>query len=179
MRGLIDCFLLQTNPNWELSIIYDGKAPQNIMDTMNLYNDSRIIFLESEQRNQQYGHPNRKMMLEKMETSSEDFVLMTNDDNYYVPVFVQYMLDQVRGAVGMVYCDSVHSHFKYIHHQTRIKVDHIDIGSFIVRIDIAKKVGFANFRFNADGYYAEACAMGCAKNRLSIKYISKPLFVHN
>lgn len=179
MRGLIDCFLLQTNPNWELAIIHDGRASQDVLDTINLYSDYRIIFSESEQRNQQYGHPNRKMMLEKMEMSSEDFVLITNDDNYYAPVFVEYMLREINPNVGMVYCDSVHSHFQYIHHKTQVRVDYIDIGSFIVRIDIAKRVGFGGVAFNADGVYACLCFDTCRKFGLCSAYIPKPLFVHN
>lgn len=179
MRGLIDCFLLQTNPNWELSIIHDGKAPQDVINTIALYNDSRVRFFESEQRNQQYGHPNRKMMLEGMETSTDDFVLITNDDNYYVPVFAEYMLREVGAGVGMVYCDSVHSHFSYIHHKTEIRVDHVDIGSFIVRVDIAKRVGFHGTNFNSDGVYACLCFDMCRKFGLKTTYIPKPLFVHN
>ena len=179
MRGLIDSFVVQTNPDWELNIIYDGPAPQNIKDTMSLYDDERIKFFESEQRNQYYGHPNRKMMLEKMPASNEDFVLGTNDDNYYVPVFVEYMLREVNPRVGMIYCDSVHSHFQYIHHRTQIKIDHVDIGSFIVRMDIAKKTGFNGVAFNSDGVYAMKCYDLCRKLGLGATYIAKPLFIHN
>lgn len=179
MRGLIDCFLLQTNPNWELTIIHDGKASQNVWNTVNLYNDNRIVFSETEQRNQQFGHPNRKMMIEKLIESNVDFVLITNDDNYYVPVFVEYMSGMISPNVGMIYCDSVHSHFQYIHHKTCVMVDHIDIGSFIVRIDIAKRIGFTGTTFNADGVYAMQCANLCKVHGLRVIYIPKPLFVHN
>ena len=179
MRVLINSFVLQTNPNWELNIIHDGKASQSVRDAISLYDDDRIRFFESEQRNQCYGHPNRKMMLDKMPTSNEDFVLLTNDDNYYVPVFVEYMLREINSHVGMVYCDSVHSHFKYIHHRTQIRVDHIDIGSFIVRLDIAKKIGFTGVAFNSDGVYAVRCYDLCRKLGLGATYIAKPLFIHN
>jgi hypothetical protein len=180
MRGLIDSFLLQTNPNWELMIVYDGPVPGSIWDTIDLYEDDRVLFDSTETRTQNYGHINRRETLENMTGYTEDdFLLMTNDDNYYVPVFVDYFLKEIKEDIGMVYCDSVHSHFEYAHHKTKIAVDHIDIGSFIVRVDVAKAVGFKGVEFNADGYYAENCFDECQRRGLREVYIPKPLFVHN
>jgi hypothetical protein len=179
MRMLIDCFLVQTNPNWELNIIYDGKAPQSILDIVALYSDPRVKFFESDERNQCYGHPNRKMMLENMQGNPGDFVLMTNDDNYYVPVFVEYMLIACKPNIGFVYCDTVHSHFRYDTHKPKIKENHIDMGCFIVRFDVAKRVGFNHLCFTADGKYAEECFGYCLTHRLISSYIPKSLFVHN
>lgn len=176
--GLIDSFRVQTNPNWELNIVHDSEASRAVREVVGLCHDDRVNYFESETRTKNYGHINRKVMLENME-SSKDFLLMTNDDNYYPPIFVEYFLREIKDDVGMVYCDSVHSHFEYNHHKTKIQVDHIDIGSFIVRVDIAKKVGFHGTEFNADGYYAELCFEECKKNGLREVYIPKPIFVHN
>ncbi len=179
MRGLIDSFLLQTNPDWELDIIYDGPIPEDIWAVLNLYNDARLWFDYTEVRTENYGHLNRKAKLEEAESSDTDFILMTNDDNYYVPVFIDYFLKEITSDVGFVYCDSVHSHFEYNLHKTKVKVDHIDIGSFIVRADMAKMAGFHNITFNADGEYAEACLAMCHQHGLREVYIPKPLFIHN
>ena len=178
MRGLIDSFILQTNPAWELNIIHDGPAPKNIMDTIALYNDERVKFKCSATRTQNYGHVNRKMMLDSMR-KSEDFLLMTNDDNYYTPVFVEYMLRECKPDVGFVYCDSVHSHFHYNHHNTKIQEHWIDIGSFIVKLNVAKQTGFNNVTWSADGVYAEECLANCKKLGLRDVYIPKPIFIHN
>jgi len=178
MCGLIDSLIVQTNPNWELTIVHDYKASDDVWGVIWNHDDPRVIFVESETRTENYGHVNRRAMLENM-PSSDGFLLMTNDDNYYVPVFIEYFLREVEPDVGMVYCDSVHSHFEYNHHKTKIQVDHIDIGSFIVRTDIAKAVGFHGVEFNADGYYAELCLEECHKRGLREVYIPKPLFVHN
>jgi hypothetical protein len=178
MCGLIDSLLVQTNPNWELTIVHDYKASDSVWDVIWKHDDARIIFTETETRTQNYGHLNRRAMLEGMELS-DDFILMTNDDNYYVPVFVEYFIREIAEDVGMVYCDSAHSHFEYNLHKTKIQVDHIDIGSFIVRVDIAKEVGFNGVEFNADGYYAESCLAACKEKGLREVYIPKPLFVHN
>lgn len=179
MRILMDCFLVQTNPNWSLTIIHDGNASDNIHNIVALYDDPRIIYKESPERYQTYGHPNRKIFLSELEGVHNSFILLTNDDNYYVPVFVQEILNKCVTGVGMVYWDTVHSHFGYDILKSEIKVDRIDIGSFVVREDVAHATGFNNFAFNGDGHYAVACAMRCRDAGLKIIYIPKPLFIHN
>jgi len=179
MRILIDCFLVQTNSNWELTIIHDGKASEDVWRTVALYNDPRIIFQESPERYGIYGHPNRKRYLEQITPSKDSFVLLTNDDNMYVPILVNEILSKCNPNVGMVYFDAVHSHFQYNVLKTEIKVNRIDIGSFVVRADVAKTVGFTNFAFNGDGYYACSCAQYCRKHGLNIVSIAKPYFIHN
>ncbi len=179
LRILCDCFLTQTDPRWELYVIYDGPAPKEVQEVMALYNDSRITFICSQNRNGNYGHPNRRKMLERLSGETDDFVLMTNDDNYYVPVFVEYMLQQATRTVGIVSCNTVHSHFQYRVQQSQLKENHIDMGAFIVRYVIAKSIGFKYDDFSADGKYAEECANACKCNRFETVHIDKALFVHN
>jgi hypothetical protein len=179
MRILLDCFLMQTVPNWELIIIHDGNASADVLKTVSLYDDPRIQFRESPERYGQYGHPNRKIFLSELSGSKEEFIILTNDDNYYVPILAIEILTRCKPDVGMVYFDTVHSHFLYNVLKTEVKVDRIDVGSFAVRADVAKKVGFNNFAFNGDGYYACACAQYCRTHKLKVEYIPKPLFVHN
>jgi hypothetical protein len=179
MRILTDCFLVQTVSNWEMTLLHYGKASADVWKTVSLYDDPRIKFQESPERYGIYGHPNRKRFLESIEPSKEDFVLLSNDDNMYVPVFIEELLRRRTHDTGMIYWDTVHSHFKYNVLKSIVKVDRIDIGSFVVRADIAKEVGFNNFAFNGDGYYAEECARACKAKGLKIDYIPKPLFIHN
>jgi hypothetical protein len=179
LRLLIDCFILQTDPNWKLHIVHDGHPIPEIGMIISLYNDPRITFFATEERKNNFGHPNRRMMLSKLALNHRDFVLITNDDNYYVPQFVQRFLHSCNRNTGFVYCDTVHSYLDYNVLVSEIKLDHIDMGSFIVRLDVAKKVGFESTAFNADGIYAVACANYCHMKRLRIIKISKPLFVHN
>lgn len=182
LRMFIDGMLLQTCPTWRLYIIYDGPAPETIKSVMALYHDSRISFTETPTVNGAYGHPNRRSQLSKLPLNHTDFVLITNEDNYYVPKFIQIMLPMARALsrkIAMVYCNTVHSYLEYGVLDTQLKVDHIDMGSFIVRVDVAKKVGFVNTNLSADGTYAVSCAKFCKRVNLSIIKHSKPLFIHN
>lgn len=179
LRGLIDSFKLQTNPSWRLHIIHDGPAPIAVKDIVTNYRDSRISFCETAEVMGNYGHPNRRTMLESLPSSSKDWVLITNHDNYYVPKFVEYFLNLCDSTAGMVYCNTIHNHYSYNLHYSKLTEGGIDMGAFIVRLDVAKKIGFAHVHFAADGRYAVDCKKLCEKIGLQIKYIDKFLFVHN
>ena len=186
LKILIGSFRVQTRKDWVLHIVYDGPPPQSIIDVVapyinkdGKYYDRRIDFWQSPERYQHYGHPNRRTMLEAIKTEPYDYVLMTNDDNYYVPVFVEYMLDECKNRTGIVYCDTVHSHARYETHSSELRENAIDMGAFIVRADIAKATGFNHDHFSADGAYAVECYNNCIIGRLKAVKIKKALFIHN
>jgi len=180
LQILIGSFIVQTKPNWVLHIVYDGPAPKEILDIVKPFlKDGRVHFYESPERYENYGHPNRKTMLQSISTDPGDFILMTNDDNYYVPVFIEYMIAACHRRIGIVYCNTVHSHVQYDVHISELYENCIDMGAFMVREDVAKITGFNHIHFSADGTYAEECLRTCLKNRLKAVKINKPLFIHN
>lgn len=179
LRMMIDSFLLQTDGRWKLTVIHDGQASQEIHDIIGWYNDNRITFFETDIVGGSYGHPNRKYMLNQIQGDKDDFVLITNEDNYYVPAFVEYFLGACTPRVGMVYCNTIHSYLKYNILVTKVKENYIDMGSFIVRLAVAKATGFNHAHLSADGKYAEECFQTCRKRGLMPVCINKPLFVHN
>lgn len=180
LRILIDCFLVQTCPEWKIYIVYDGKAPKEIKDILKDYiDDDRIVLYESKERKGNFGHPNRAAMLQKIKGDPNDYVLITNDDNYYVPKFVEFFLYSTNETIGMVYCNTLHSYYAYDVHQSRIQEKCIDMGCFIVRLDIAQETGFNHYNHSADGLYAEECLATCKRKGLNARYIPKALFIHN
>jgi hypothetical protein len=179
LAGLICSFLQQTDNRWTLTIVHDGTVPQDVQQAVNHFKDPRIHFTHTKERNGQWGHPNRAMMLESLGGACDDYVLMTNDDNYYVPMFVELFLGCCKADTGMIYCNTLHNYMKYDILYTRLKENMIDMGSFIVRQSVAKAVGFKHRHEQADGRYAEECAVECAHNHFGIIYIDKVLFVHN
>ena len=179
LRLLIDCFILQTDPRWKLYIMYDGPAPKDICEIMGLYDDERIQFYASAKREGSYGHPNRKKMLDALQGDDMDYVLLSNDDNYYVPRFVEMMLAKCSRTVGIVSCNTIHSHFEYKTHESQLKRGWIDMGAFLVKLPVAKAVGFTHRDFDADGMYAEECKTLSMANKYECIHIPKSLFVHN
>ena len=180
LRILIDCFLTQTEKRWEMHIIHDGPPPPDVEEVIAMYKDPRINFTFTEKVNGHWGHPNRNIVLRTFNLTRHEFVLMTNDDNYYVPDFVRMFLREGRANdVGFVYCDTVHSYHKYSVMKTEVRENHIDMGSFMVRMDVAKKIGFNHLHLSADGTYAVECANYCRLRHLRLVHVAKPLFVHN
>lgn len=188
LRILLGSFIVQTCPDWKIYIIHDGLASDDVIRVVRtykelckrLFNDKdKIVYQESEKRMGNYGHPNRAAMLKNIKGDPYDYVLITNDDNYYVPKFVEFFLYSCNEEIGLVYCNTLHSYYAYDVHQSQIKEKCIDMGCFIVRLDIAQKTGFNHYDHSADGKYAEECMNNCINNRLRSRYIPKALFIHN
>jgi hypothetical protein len=180
LRCLIDSFMVQSNPNWELNLVHDGPASKAELDTISLYKkEDRVNWFISEQRYGEYGHPNRRAMLKMIKGNKDDYVLITNDDNYYVPKFIEYFFEVAAPDVGIIYCDTIHSHAGYNINFSQLKEHRIDMGAFIVKLDIAQEVGFKHNHFSADGTYCEECNQRRADKGLRVVYIPKCLFIHN
>lgn len=179
IKLLISSFIVQTNPHWLLYIIHDGPTPQEITKVVTEFQDERLILCESKERKGKWGHPNRKMMLEKIACNPDDPILITNDDNFYIRTFVDKMLTGMTKSVGMVYCDMLTNYYDYDIIRCIPKVNSIDMGAFVVRADIAKRVGFNSFKLEADGIYCEEVVKYCKENNYRVLKIDKVLFIHN
>jgi hypothetical protein len=184
LRSLIDQFILQTDVNWIMTVVHDGPAPEAVKHTISLYaNDSRVNFIETDRRQGNWGMQNRKIILSALTVRDDDFILNTNDDNGYVPRFVEFMMRATAdiNKVGMVYCDFLHHNFDYDIMKTELRVNYVDMGAFIVNVQLAKEVGFRHDDSfpGADGMFAEECAQRCGQLGYRVVYIPKVLFIHN
>jgi hypothetical protein len=175
---MVNSFLVQTCPEWKIYIIHDGPMPKEVKKIIEQFkNDKRISFMETAKRTGYWGHKNRNMILQILPDNTNDFVLITNDDNYYVPVFVEEITKVIRPDTGMIHWDMIHSNYEFF--PTRVGMGTIDMGSFIVRLPLAKKVGFIHTGIEADCQYAMECLEECKKENLSELHVPKILFVHN
>jgi hypothetical protein len=185
-----------------MRIIHDGLPPEGVDAFVKSLKDKRIEFDYTKVINGYWGHVNRGMMLQETEGDPHDYVLITNDDNQYIQVFWEEF-SRVGGAdVGFIYCDMLHNYWwcandkcdqslwdnagkrrrnvgAYNLMRTAIGVGRLDMGCFVVRLDIAKAIGFNHIVNEADGIYAVECAAECLRQGLRIVKIDKPLFIHN
>lgn len=160
---LINSLLSQTLQNWKLLIIHDGPDAQmeaELKPYLERYPDL-IRFQCTETRYNDYGHTLRKMGIELCDT---EFVLLTNDDNYYARKFLQYMFEAIRQQnLDMVLCNMIHSHKnpgKYRQDDYHLfdsfpQMNYVDVGNFIIRTDRARAVGFTDTSYAADGVFVE------------------------
>lgn len=184
LRVLVASLACQTNPNFLLKIIHDGPSVETrecVVDLQRVYPELAIIYQETEKRFNDQGDSLRAIGLMD---SVHEFVLLTNDDNYYVPVFVEEIQKMIeRESPDIIYYDMIHgfvpSHpSDQIPYQTLItepRVFCIDIGSFVFKGLLGKLVGYNNRSPIADGLFFEEMKATNPK----ISKIPKVLFVHN
>ena len=98
----------QTNPNWTIHIVGDNIPEPNLdrlKSFLNFINDDRIKLTNLPERYNDWGHTPRNYGVEH---ATSEWVIMTGEDNYYCPEFVDQMLQQCNGQ-HFVYCDMVHN----------------------------------------------------------------------
>lgn len=185
LKCFINSFKSQTLQNFDLHIIHDGEWNSKIKQS--LYDENYIsdnIFLHNTQeRYNDYGHSLRDWGIKKFHNDYEYF-LITNSDNYYSPKCLEYIFSEVDENTGVVYFNMVHSHDQGYGTYAVLTTDFIeyrcDIGSFIVKSDIAYHVGFNQRDFNADAFFIKKINEYKEKyKKFDIKKINKCLMVHN
>lgn len=167
----------QTDTSFCLVIMHDGPILSKLSDETTLSFDFRF----SRERHDDYGH---SLRAEAIRDCGTDDILLTNDDNDYLPQFFEPMLATARPkALDLVLCDMVHSLERlggrpvgsYSAFPTRPSPGNCDIGCFIVRAERARQVGFRDRRSTGDAtFIADLMAQAPRWGK-----VEKILFVHN
>ena len=138
----IVCSLLsQSNPNWKAHIVGDCVPNDNlerIHSFLNVINDDRIKFTNLPDRYNDWGHTPRNYGLEH---STEEWTIMTGEDNYYVPTFVDNMLKMSKDK-HFIFCQMVHNWVddNYIPINCKVEYGQIDIGCYMFKTNMGKKI---------------------------------------
>jgi hypothetical protein len=182
---LIHSMMCQTFKDFKLVVIHDGEDDRmkEILTSFALRYPESFTFIFTRERHNDYGHSLRQIGVELCES---EFYMSTNDDNYYVPVFLEEMFKKADSeALDLILCDMVHSHNhpggrpqgSYNAFATEPRTNAVDIGCFIVKTKLAKAVGFRDKSFGGDGTFVDDI-MGSGR---PVKWgkIDKILLVHN
>lgn len=123
---IISSLICQTHKNWNLVLIHDGKASEQLKYMIGMYGDSRIIFLESEERKGNWGHFYRQFGIDNIDNlvADAEYVVITNADNYHIPAYLEKMLEGFNSQdIVATYCsEMVHNYL------TPQQVTYLDIG---------------------------------------------------
>lgn len=182
---IVHAFLAQTLQNFRLIVLHDGydQEMDKILGELKNRNSGVIDYYFSEERYNDYGHTLRDVGIRMADT---EYLLITNDDNYYCPVFVENMLSALHAHnADIALCDMIHSHNQpggrpqpaYALFETAPQRCSIDIGCFIARTELAKKVGFRDKSHDGDATYFEDLI--AVKSDVRIAKVNQVLFVHN
>ena len=171
LKCMLASLMSQTNKNWTAEVIQDGSS--DLAYIVREFNDPRITFSHTSKRWNDWGHTLREIGKQK---SSAKYIIMTGDDNYYTPNFVEELRKATNDSPGIVYWDMVHSHYNYQLFKCKLIINEIDMGAFATRNDLAKQIKLGT-SFAADGEYVRDFVKMFPK---TIKRkIDKVLFVHN
>lgn len=169
----ISSLILQTNPNWKC-IVYCDAPNEYIKKSIDFFNDNRISYIHNETPKKWWGHHNRNFALNNIVDT--EFIIQTSIQDYYTPNTVELILNYSKNH-DFIYFNCIHNHRKYDVLDSQPVIAGIDWGSFAVRTNIAKEIGYLHIEDSlADGKFVERCFK---HNGLRPIKINKILTVHN
>lgn len=174
LQCLVQSFRAQTYENWTMRIVHDGPLPDIAHP---IFNDSRVVFTTTPTRLAQFGHPHRQAALDELVNDrGAEWLGLTNDDNYYTPVYLEWLLAAATEKKALLaYCDAIHSHKLWKPLPGQLRRGHIDLGSFLLHYSLTEKVKFDKFTFAGDWDYINRLKQQTKK----VAHVQANLFVHN
>lgn len=173
LKCILESLMSQTNPNWCAHVVIDGEENKRYpVLFINEYPEN-IKFTFLNKRYNDWGHTPREIGKQESEA---DYIVLTNDDNYYTPNFVDELLKATVDNPGIVYWDMVHSYYNYSHFKCKPFYNQIDMGAFATRRDMAQNVHMKTV-FAADGLFINELIEKYPQEK--IVKIDKILFIHN
>lgn len=153
--AVITSLIMQTNPNWKLKLIHDGKPEDTfIQDYINRMDDSRIEYIETDKHYGSWGHQIRADYLQKVDSK---YVVITNPDNYYTPVFIEYCLRAFNvnnGTTVAAYSQQIaHSYKAWGILNCRVERGYIDCGSVMLKTAEVAKVGWKEIKDHSSDWF--------------------------
>ena len=175
---MVGSLMAQSNPNWTAHIVADcpeEDVTNRIKEMVTFFNDDRIKLTILPERYNDWGHTPRQYGLDN---ATEEWVIMTGEDNYYVPEFVDLMLKESINQ-HFVYCNMVHNWInkEYIPIQSILELGSIDIGSFMTKTNLANKIKLRTTEEWADWYFVEEFQKKFKVAKF--KKVNRILYVHN
>lgn len=173
---IIGSILSQNSTNWKIHIIADAIYPgyENIKQLFS--NFDKIKFTELDGPHNDWGHTPRQYGLDN---STEEWIVMSGDDNYYTPNFVNEFSSYMTNSTNFIYCDMIHNSYNYTYFTSAPRINKIDIGNFATRTKFSKLIPFNKKNYMADGEFVEEYISKFCKEPNSIQKINQALYVHN
>ena len=181
LMTILSSLVSQTNPNWTAHVVIDKPFGEDVIEKLAkiaIYyeNEGRIKFTLLDTHYGDWGHTPRNYGLSKC---NQEWVVMTGEDNYYVPVFVEEMLKVVDDDTHFVFCDFVINGIDdvYLPVPSKVELGKIDIGSFMTRTLNSKKMELDVTKPDSDFDFVQEYLYRFHEGK--IKKVEKILYVHN
>lgn len=132
----------QRYDNWELVFVTDGPnaAAKQLLEQAG---DRRVKLIETEAPLGKWGHPYRQRGIE---ACTGEFIGLSNDDNYYVPGYLEQMANALQGNnAELAMCAMLYSYWGW----SPLPADH-DLGSWIARRELVQRTPWTGDDFFYD-----------------------------
>jgi hypothetical protein len=157
----------QRYKNWEIIAVTDGPN-EEAARVIAACDDTRFRLIQTDIRLGRWGHPYRQVGID---ACRGEFIGLSNDDNYYVPGYIEQMIHAMDAGVDLVMCQLLHSHAGW-----QINPPGNDLGAWIARTSLVRQVPWTGAEFDSDLKYLQAL-QAIAQGRVAT--VLRPLFVHN
>lgn len=181
---LLGSLICQSSPNWKAHVIADcpdEKTLNRIKAVIDFYYDNRIRLSVTDKRYADWGHTPRNIGLQSAE---EQWVVMSGEDNYYMPRFVEDFLDAAKSdpSIFFIFCDFVNVyrelHNVYYPVKAKLEIGSVDIGCFMFKRSLRNNLKLETTMMAADYKFIEDY-INVNEGTGNIVYLNKMLYVHN
>ena len=187
LKCMLYSLIAQYDPDWTATVVIDNietsEESNTIIDIIKQISDSRIRYINTDRQYNDWGHTPREIGKQQSESQ---YIIMTGDDNYYVPTLVGELkkVAEDNSIPALMYWNMVHNYWDYDERPCALHVGCIDMGAFATRRDLAQQIKLPTC------YCADAHFIGMLKDYLAehdttyvesenFIHINKTLFVHN
>lgn len=176
LMSTINSIFAQRSDRWSIHVVADCPPEGSLDKIVNFFkDDERIRFSFLPTRYNDYGHTPRNYGLEN---AKEDWVIMTGEDNYYTPVFVDHFLGHLTPNTNFVFCDMVHNwlNYDYGYIKCEPRWGRVDMGNFMTKREYSSQMRLNVNNIQADGEFVDEYIRRFPGD---IIHIAKALYVHN
>jgi GT2 family glycosyltransferase len=173
LKCMLASLCAQTNPHWRVNVVIDNHIEMPAEEIVKSFDDDRITFSYLKKRYNDWGHTPREAGKQMSEC---DYIILTGDDCYYVPTFVEELSKKMEEGADFIYWDMVHNHYDYSYFKCEPWMNQIDMGAFATRRELAQQIKL-DTAYAADGIFVQDFKALFPDAKM--EKINKVLFVHN
>jgi hypothetical protein len=172
LQALLLSLRRQRYTNWQAIAVTDGPDVEAAA-MVKAMGDGRVTVLQTAERKGRWGHPHRR---EGLEACQGAFVGMANDDDYYVPGYLEQMVNALEwNSADLALCYMAHGYHGWSACIASAgEQSSGDVGNWIARAELVKANPWEGDQFDSDQKYIRRLA---AAGRVTI--VKRPLHVKN
>jgi glycosyltransferase involved in cell wall biosynthesis len=174
LKSMLASLCAQTKNNWRGTVVIDDINNDKIIEIIKSFDNPNLRYILTGKRYNDWGHTPREI---GKQASDADYIIMTGDDNYYIPTLIDNINTAIEKDKGdLIYWDMVHSHYHYSYFKCKPRFNNIDMGAFAFNAKMGKQIKLST-KYAADGIFIEDFKRTFPE--ANIVKIDKVLFVHN